>query len=382
MISESSSVQTWTERLRPNTARSSLYTFTRWMKWVKAHGGTLADYDPNALVAYQANSDNGSRFDVLDLVQRYVLSLNGRGGYKRNVYSTIRSFFLHNRVELPRDRSFRIRSDTPKVRGRLTVQQIRDLVLSCDPCHTAAFLSMFQGGMGAAEFLWWNCHGWTALREALRNDPQVVKIDLPGRKHQRNDGNYYSFLGPDAIAAIKTWLPHRPADATAIFTNTLGKPLSKGGLHHYWLRHLRRLGIAAPRVDGDHGHRTGVNLHELRDVWRSQWALSPAKPEVAEFMMGHTIDVYDYNKSWKNVEFYRGEYLKALEYLQVISSGVPFGLQPTTEVERLREELQSVKQELQTVRTTRRESDQVMDQLFQDPQFMAVLRRKLREMKA
>jgi integrase len=284
---------------------------------------------------------------------------------------------MHNRAELPRDPSFTIRSETPRVRGRLTVPQIRDVILSANPCHQAVFLAMFQGGMGLGELIYWNTHGWPALREALRDDPQVIKIDLPGRKRRKNDRLFYTFLGPDAIAAIRAWLPHRPEEVTAIFTSNRGTPLTKSGLHAYWIRHLRKLGLTGAPKTGDRGHRTGRNPHELRDNFRSQWSKSPASHVVAEFLLGHQIDKLGYDKSWRDTAYYEQEYKKALPWLEIMSSGVPYGRVERSEVERLQDEVQGLKDQL----SERRESDDVMNKLFQDPQFMRVLRAKLKEMK-
>lgn len=371
-------VEHWISRLSPASEKSARGYLRRWLTWLHDEDTPFRHYTPDQLVQYQQDADNGTRFDILDVVQRYVTQLTVRMNTKRIAYTLVRSFFAHNRAALPRDPSFKLRGAQPKVRGRLTPEDVRKVVLSCDPCHAAAYLCLFQGGMGLEEFLYWNRHGYEQLTAALRDDPRVVKVELPGRKGRKNAYSYYSFLGSDAIAAVRKWLPHRPEDATAIFTGRRGEPLSKNGLHIYWLRHLRKLGLAPPVKTGDVGHRTGRNLHELRDVFRSLWSKSPAKYAVGEFFLGHRIDPFEYDKSFRDVEFYRKQYLLALPYLEILSSGIPFGRVEKSQVELLHEELQSVKRELETVRTVRRESDQVMDKLFQDPQFMAVLREKLK----
>jgi integrase len=294
---------------------------------MKDNGEDLTDLTPDELVKFQQNAQgNGEQFRILDKVQTYVNQKSGTYNYKRSMYGYIRSFFMHNRAELPRDRSFNLRGNKPKNRGDLTPEEARKVILSCKPCYQAVFLCMLQGGMGQEELVYWNEHGWEKLRENLKGDPDVIRVDLPGRKMKKFESPYYTLIGGDTIAALKNWLQHRPKDSPYIFTDQMGNPVQKDALRRYWLRHLRKVGVVGAEKKGSHeGHRTGKSPHELRDVFRSQWEKSPAKASVAEFMMGHQGDPLEYNKSFRDEGWVRGEYLKALPMLQIMSSGKPFG---------------------------------------------------------
>ena len=68
-------------------------------------------------------------------------------------------------------------------------------------------------------FTYWNEHGWAKLNEDLKSAPKVIRLDLPGRKSAKFEEPYYTFIGPDAIQAIKNWLSHRPREADVIFTD-------------------------------------------------------------------------------------------------------------------------------------------------------------------
>jgi hypothetical protein len=382
---EGNSVENWVGRLKPYTGIMARKHLSLFMRWLRQSSSQFKDYTPDQLIDYSKNADNGHKFDILDLVQQHIVSLNGlQKSSKTTRYTYLRSFFLHNRAELPRDRSFKIRGDKLPVKGDLTVEEVKSVIGYCDEAHEAAYLSMFQAGMGAHEFLYWSNNGLKKLREDLRGNPEIVRIDLPGRKGSENERTFYTFIGGDALDSVRKWIDKRselynkgkaPEDSKAIFLSEDGTAFTYFSLQAYWRRKLKRLRIG-PRNAGVRG-RTGKNLHELRDLFRSQWAKSSAKPEVGEFMMGHMIDPLDYNKAWRDEKFYRGEYAKALSYLQILSSGRPFHQVDEDEVESLRKEVAVLKNALES----RKESDDIMNKLFEDTEFRDTLRKKLKEMK-
>ena len=264
---------------------------------------------------------------------------------------------------------------------------------------------MFQAAMGLDEIVYWNEHGWTQLKADLKGDPEVIRVQLAGRKHVKNKRPYYSFLGGDAIRSIRAWLPNRLADATAVFVNIRGVPLTKSGIRAYWLRHLRKIGLIGPQQNGNVNYRTGLNLHELRDVFRSQWSKSPAKYEVGAYFMGHVVDKLAYDKSFRDVDFYRREYLKALPNLQLMSSGVPYGRVDLNEVETLKREIKRMQTEnqriqaehqqerardqeeqarlssqLDTLTAGQGEVNSTMNRLLDDPEVQSILLEKLKQL--
>ena len=323
------SVAKWLSRLGEGTRSGAEFHLRRWMEYLVEAGSPFGGMTPDELVAHQraAWGDENGRFDILDSVQTYVNSRQGTFSYKKSMYAYTRSFFMHNRAELPRDRGFIIRGDKPKNVGYLKPEEVRDVILSCNPVYRAIFLSMFQGGMGQSEFLEWNEGGWEDLRDQLRKNVNVVVIQLPGRKLNKNRHPFRTYVGGDTIDAIHSWLKIRPEGPGPIFIDQHGKSPSKKGMRTYWLRHLRKLGIVGPKTKGsDKGYRTGKSAHELRDTFRSQWEKSPATKSVSEFMMGHIVDKLEYNKAYKDEKWTLKEYRKALPMLEIMSSGKPFGL--------------------------------------------------------
>ena len=348
-VENSPAVRQWLARLAPATQRVALSNFKSWLSWVRENGGEFKGMSPDDLVRFHQEAGNGSKYVIIDrLVQPYLSACDVRYHTKRQRLIHIKSFFSHNRAELPRDPNMRIRSDRPPVQGTLTVDEIKLVILACKPAYQAAFLCMWQGAMDQEMFMYWNEHGYDDLIrqlvevERLPRDEQMIRIQLPGRKSSRNREGYYTFIAADAVDAIRNWLPDRPTHAKAIFTDQRKTPLGKSNLRHLWNYHVKRLGLVPPSLK-QKGARTGKGLHEMRDVWRSLWSKSPASSTVGEYLMGHTIDNLQYDKSFRDVEHYRREYLKAAPWLNIMSSGRAFRQVSEDEVDRLRRELEEAR---------------------------------------
>jgi integrase len=368
-------VDHWLSRLADSTAEVQGNLFKHFINWMAENGGRFKDYTPDELIEYQRNCDNGSRYDILDMAQRYVSNKPGTYNTKNSRYNNIRSFFLHNRAELPADPSYNIKPDRRPIQGKLEIEHIRDAILSCNAKYQAVFTCMFQAALDQEMFKFWNLHGLANLKAQLRElegtpeDKQVIKIDLPGRKGQKNIKGYYTFITRDAIEFLKNWLKIRADEGYGpddpIFVSQFGTPLSKQSLRHYWIDHLKKLGIVDPVEKRKRRHKTGKGLHEMRDVWRSLWSKSPASHTVGEFLMGHTIDPLEYDKSYRDTEFYKKEYLKAAPYLNIFSRGEPYGLVKQDRMEELEAEIERLKEREKLMQTDKLTSQEIIDQLFQ-----------------
>jgi len=312
----SGTVERWLGRLAESTRAVHLCSFREWLDWLRVNDPELGGLGPDGLVRFQRERGG---YRILDSLQRWILGKRGRASYKRRLYSVVRSFFAHNRAPLPDDPSFIIRGDFPKVAGSLTVEEFRRILMSCNPCYRAAFLCMFQGGMGAGELVYWSNHGYRSLKRQLERDAHPIRVDLPGRKRMRNERPYYTLIGRDAIDAIRTYLETRPEDAEAIFVTKFHKPITIHSLKLYWRRHLRQLGLLKDGEGAGRGVRYGRNLHEIRDLFRTRWEKSPAKASIAEFILGHIIDPMEYNKIYRHLDYATEQYLLAEPWLNILS---------------------------------------------------------------
>jgi len=167
-------------------------------------------------------------------------------------------------------------------------------------------------------------NGWKETKIQLDEGTIPLKINLPGRKQYRNVKPYYSLIGSDAVHALKHYVDHIRQHTTytfpeghdresetiiPIFVSRNELPLSESALNQYWAIHRRRLGLAPPPVSREKGgrrHRTGKNIHELRDSFRTIWTKTGRAPEVAEFIMGHVGDPLGYDKAYRDEKWVRG----------------------------------------------------------------------------
>lgn len=335
-------VQKWDQRVKLQGSHlSTLHNFVKW------YSLNYEKVTPDDLITIQSSLSEAEKYSLLDKVQKWVSSHRGRQGTKRVKYSQIRSFFAHNRAELPSDPGYSPRSEIPAVVGELEPEEIKQILLSSNKLYRALFLCMFQAALDSEMFIYWNSHGWEELRDQLTQNMDPIKISLPGRKLNRNIKPYYSFITTDAIKALRDYLPEQlPREREYIFVNQAGTGVSKVTLRNYFRRHLKQLGMVKG-YDTEDPHiqtRYGKNPHEMRDTFRSLWDKSPASGTVAEYCMGHSIDSLGYNKSFTDEAYYRKEYSKAAPFLNLLSKTEPFGLVESDEVDKLRNEVKQLKQ--------------------------------------
>jgi hypothetical protein len=217
--------------------------------------------------------------------------------------------------------------------------------------------------MGRDEFNYWNLNGWESLQKDLKEDKRFITIDLPGRKKFKNIRPYSTFIlkGSDSWKALIEYLPQRSLakekfdhvqqiskrstekkgrkfvketfNQNAIVYNNRGRPVSKVAEYVYWSRKCEQIGILERIGNSDCRNRYGVNPHEMRDLFRSQWEKTPAKASIGEYLMGHQIDPLEYNKAFRDVPWVISELNKAIPLLNIMSSNLPFGLYDKDDIE-------------------------------------------------
>ncbi|MGD0804040.1 MAG: hypothetical protein ABSA11_08220 [Candidatus Bathyarchaeia archaeon] len=189
-----------------NTFFAHFYVLLKFMEWMAENGEDQSGLSPDELVAYQKRAAGDDRYRVLDLVEGWMRTIRGRAKSKERYYSAVKSFFLHNRAELPRDPGFRISVEVPPVVGSLTHDEIRKAVVKSNRLYRAVFLCMVSGGMGCSEVVEWSNARLADLKKQLDAGVRPIRVDLPGRKKLKNRRSYHTFLGRDAIDAIMFYM--------------------------------------------------------------------------------------------------------------------------------------------------------------------------------
>ena len=287
----------------------------------------------------------GDGYWVLDLVQDYVRAKQGTRDYKSYIYDVLQSFFIANRCALPRDR-FRIRGDKIPVVPRLTVDDVRAVALMAGLRDRSMIMCGWCGFMGCGELGYLNLNGFEQIKRQLSND--VIRVDFPqGRKG--NTLPFYTFIAGDALQCLRAYVEkERGIGDGYVWATKYGTPVMRPTYFSAWRTLTVRLKLRPPR--GPIGSRYGMNIHEMRDLARSIWHKSGADKDVAEFLMGHTVDRNKYDKIYTlDPEWVKGEYMKALPYLNILSHQEA-SKEASEELKQMREELSKMREAFKTLK--------------------------------
>lgn len=363
VLERDSCVRVWLGRV----GDCGIFAFPIFLKFVSEglrDDSVLCGKSPGELVEFQlANmSDPREHFRILSVAQSWLDRQHLRKSTKATRFTYIRSFFMHNRVELPADRGFRFKSDMPPVEGKLGLEDLHRIILHCNPMYKTMFLMMFQSLSDEERFCYINVHHWEEILEHLTKNDGEFALYLLGRKEGKPFRTVFSTHG-DWAKALKEYLraTGQPI-AGCLFRNEHGKPITPQNLRYYFNAHAVRCGVVKQftyccekcggetvKVKRSHSKfgirktayvcklcgmvvfahdlkecnanvRYGVSPHEMRDLARTRWESSGANPNVAEFIMGHNVDQNDYLKWMKYEQTYPlKEYRKALPYLNILS---------------------------------------------------------------
>jgi hypothetical protein len=301
-------------------------------------------------------------FEIVDLLQDFILQRKLRKKSNERVHAAVRSFFDHNRVPLPKAK-FRVPGFKPPVVPNLTLDNVRDIIKAANLRDRSVILVKWMGLLDNEGVTHVGQNLGDHIVAAMKQDATVIRLNLPGRKAQENDRPFYTFIGKDAVDALAKYFEHQrgwPKKGEPVWIDKFKRPLSVQGFGELWLRLTRRVGLV-PAKPGPFGSRYGYNAHEMRDIARSLLHVRAKRDnfdqDVAEFMLGHTgrLDPMKYDKFYMDQEYMLSQYKIAEPYLNIISGKQePEKLTSMAkENEELRERLTRLEGQFETILKTR-----------------------------
>ena len=75
----------WKGRLAVSSFKNKLYQLNMWLSWMKDNRGKFEEYSLDELIDYQKNADNGSKYEILDLIQQFTQGIDGTYNYKSTI---------------------------------------------------------------------------------------------------------------------------------------------------------------------------------------------------------------------------------------------------------------------------------------------------------
>jgi integrase len=260
--------------------------------------------------------------------------------------NSIRSFYatfgvtvrMKGRHALPRPR-------VKNKRMKVAADQVKILVDHArTPRDRAIILTLFQGGMDVSTL----CSlKYGDIAEGLKRDEHPLKLELFRRK---SGTEYYTFLGKDAVEAIKVYLAdmksrgRRFKHETPLFLKERG---TTGITTNLVQNMMRIVALKSGLIDEENNGKAFNPLgpHALRESFGSIMINTGVPDTIVDFWLGHSIG--EMAEAYKGVQFesLKQIYLEREKLISISTSKVD-----VKEMEaKLRTELEGNKKELQAL---------------------------------
>jgi site-specific recombinase XerD len=258
--------------------------------------------------------------------------------------NSIRSFYATFGVTVRmKGRHALLRPRVKNKRMRVATEQVKMLVDHArTPRDRAIILTLFQSGMDVSTL----CSlKYGDISEALKKDVPPLKLELFRRK---SGTEYYTFLGKDAVEAIRAYLAdmksrgRRFKHETPLFLKERG---NSGITTNLVQNMMRTVAIKSGPIDEENNGMAFNPLgpHALRESFGSIMINSGVPDTIVDFWLGHTIG--EMAEAYKGVQFesLKQIYLEREKLISISTSEVN-----VEEIEaKLRLELDEGKKELQ-----------------------------------
>lgn len=364
-MDESPHVQRWLGKLSSGSHRTNHNRFLHFMMHLRRGDSRFSQSTIAELVDFQLNAMGTDKFEILDIIQRWTKNMSvrthdgsrdARVSTKECNYWVVHSFFVHNRAALPRDK-FIISSETEPTEPKLTLEILKEIVLTCKTVYSTIYLNMFMAGLGMSELLYWSNNGWERLKKEIDEGKTTYTIYNPGRKKERNKRPFRTRTGGDGRDLLLRYIegdrkkarasflrsqgegaihPDMTFNPNVIFYTNRGTPVNGACVKKYWNRRLQDLGHVVLFDNGMYGgNRYGYHRHLMRSLFATQWSKSPVKNWLADAFMGHVTDPNGYNRAQTDLKWVASEYRKVLPWLNIMTSNRPFELYDEEDIEEI-----------------------------------------------
>ena len=305
--------------------RIEVSTFKVYFSWLHRFCHSIGR-SPDELIEWARKVPD--KYVVLDALQDWVNGCAARYNTKRIAYATVRSFFMHNRVELPLDKHFRIRADEEPVDRKLRREHVQRFIgLATEPWRSVLLVKWHalldnQGLVYVS-----NNHAETVVK-ALRENADICRFTMPGRKKMKNIQTFETFIGSEPLTALREYFDNergwpKPGEPIWIYSaaNHRGRPMKVHALQEAWMHLVRRAKIGVPKQPAKElKARYGFNMHNTRDLVISHLTEVPNLKEVSvEYWAGHQIDPLGYRDLRLKPQFLEEQYRLAIPYLNIIT---------------------------------------------------------------
>lgn len=325
----------------PSSHKQYRATFAMTMEWLRTEPG-YADITPSLLLKMQrannhrqpSDEDPTPELTIPKLLKNWVNDQPVRLKTKNSRWAIVKSFFKYNDCPFPDPRSVTLRSEKPPTPSRLTIDIICQAITAAKLRDKSWLLVKWMSFQDQARLDYINRNLASHIVQEIRAGKTIIRLDLLGRKREKGKRPYFTFMGKDAVDALREYFDKEraggwPGPGEPIWLNNEGKPFGYSMYHEIWTGLMRRLGHIHTKRRGKGrakvDTRYGFGQHEFRDVGVSYLHTNAKRDgldlDFVHFMMGHTkgLDPNKYDRFFEDANYGLEQYRIAERYLNIIS---------------------------------------------------------------
>jgi integrase len=362
------------------------------------HTGIVAFCDANRIndldaFIEQMYQDN----QVIDYIETMIIWLQQRGKSPLTIttyLSGVKKLFRRLKLNVDRDEVNDLLRDRQLVRGIGPVtrdevpnrQQLRKIISHLPVHGKALYLTLLSSGLRLSEAL-------ALAMDDLHLDETPARIVVRRELSKRGYGARYTFISDEAKDALQTWFTVRQTrykkttnreNAIKIVVEVHRKPVDKWVVPYdvamvfdYSHQNARKMWRHALTLSGlnQQDKRTRYHIYHVHTLRKFFSSRSQLKERHIKFMMGHKTQLErTYNR--ETLTELRADYLANMHHLEIYEGQL---LETQARIQAQDERIQELEDQLARIQQSRAESDHIMDRLFQDEDFKALLQQKLKE---